>query len=60
MRFAQPADSKNFVAAVTAFVIGDKSDLAVVVGEANTRQPIVGDALFELQQPEIPKMDALL
>ena len=60
MRFAQSADSKNLVSAVTTLVIGDKSDLAIVVIEANARQPIVGDALFEFQRAEIPKMDAFL
>ena len=60
MLLAQSADPKNLVSAVTALVIGDKSDLAIVVVETNARQSIMGDALFELQRAEIPKMDAFL
>src|ERR1019366_4369373 len=55
VQLAQTPDTKNFflLAVLRWFQFSDKGDLAVVIVEANARQPFVRDALRKIQRAEV-------
>ncbi len=60
VQFAYASDRQNLVFAIAALALGHQRHLAVVVDEADARQPLVRGALRQLQRLEVAQIDAAL